>query len=84
MDLLEPVLWPPATGTEIGTADLIEVSSQEVGIRKEGERDLVRAGERDSALEGRREREAEQRLEGQREWRLGGQREWEGERGPKE
>ena len=39
----EPVLWPPAVGTEISMADLIEVSCRLVGM--EWERDSVREGE---------------------------------------
>ena len=41
----EPIFWPPAAGSEIGMADLIEVSSQVVGMEQEGERDSVREGE---------------------------------------
>ena len=41
----EPVLWPPAAGSKISMADLIEVSSQVVGMEQEGERGSVREGE---------------------------------------
>ena len=52
----EPVLWPPATGSKIGMADLIEVSSQVVGMEQEGERSRCGKGKLEGIYLRRKER----------------------------